>query len=102
MPDSQLKKIPQYFQGKVKDLVAVPLMHDTVDEIAQPRGKIHDWSQGDGRAVPGKTTQKLWVVERDYSSVYEKMVSLGPILQQQGMGAKGVNYVPKEEYEQLY
>lgn len=91
----------KYFQGKVKDLVAVPLMHDTVDEIAQPRGKIHDWTQGDGRAVPGKTTQKLGVVERDYSRVYEKMVSLGPVLLQQGMGAKGVSYAPKEEYEQL-
>lgn len=92
---------PRYFSSATKDLVAVPLMHDTVDEIAQPRGRVHDWSQGDGRPIPGKTTQKLFVVERDYTKVYDKMTSLGPLIVEKGMGAKGVSYVPREEYEQL-
>lgn len=91
----------QYFPEKVEDLVATPLMHDTPDEIAQPRGKIHDWFLGDGHPIPGKTTQKLKVVERDYTQIYDKMVSLGPLLRKLGLNIKGVEIVPAEEYEQL-
>ena len=36
-----------------KDLVAVPLQHDTPDEMAQP--EIMDWARGECEPIPGKT-----------------------------------------------
>ncbi|MEM0321208.1 MAG: nitrate reductase subunit alpha [Thermoprotei archaeon] len=91
----------KHFSGKVLDVVAVPLLHDTPDEIAQPGGRVHDWSELGVEPIPGKTTQKLVVVERDYPHVYDMMTSLGPLVLSQGVGAKGVVFLPKEEYNEL-
>ena len=43
---------PSVFPGPVEDLVASPLMHDTPDEIAQP--KVLDWAAGRVRGGAGK------------------------------------------------
>ena len=91
----------KHFTGKALDVVAFPLLHDTPDEIAQPRGRVEDWSEQGEEPVPGKTTQKLVVVERDYAHVYDMMTSLGPLVLSQGVGTKGVSFIPKEEYEEL-
>ena len=91
----------KYLPDPVKDIVAVPLMHDTQDEIAQPRGEIVDWYADGSVPIPGKTTCKFIIIERHYPSVYKKMISLGPLIVTQGMGVKGVIFVPKEEYEKL-
>lgn len=106
----------KHFPGKVKDVVMIPLLHDTPDEIAQSRGKVIDWS-GELKPsklvkpvttvdppelpIPGKNTQKFTIVERDYAHVYEMMTSLGPLIVTQGITVKGVKVIPKEEYEQL-
>ena len=76
--------------GVRQDLVAVPLTHDTPDELATPGGVARDWAAGECAAVPGRTMPKLVVVERDYGAVAEKMAALGPLLDRLGTTTKGV------------
>jgi nitrate reductase alpha subunit len=72
--------------GVRKDMVAVPLQHDTPDELATPGGVVRDWRDGEARA----TMPKLVVVERDYGAIAEKMAALGPLLDRLGATTKGV------------
>jgi len=95
------KKAETYFPEIQRDLVAVPLLHDSPGEIAQPFGKIKDWSKGEIEPIPGKTLPKLVIVERDYTRIYDKFVSLGPLLEKNPIGADGVSWSGKEEYDQL-
>ncbi|HJV46318.1 MAG TPA: nitrate reductase subunit alpha [Bacillota bacterium] len=89
------------FDGPQYDVVATPLLHDTPDELAQPHGKILDWSKGEIEPIPGVTMPKIQVVERDYSSVYEKMISLGPSVKEKPYGTKGIAWSAADEYEKL-
>ncbi|UNK16250.1 nitrate reductase subunit alpha [Paenibacillus sp. N3/727] len=89
------------FDAPVVDVVSMPLQHDTPDELAQPHGKILDWSKQEIDAIPGKTMPKFVVVERDYTQVYEKMISLGPNVKEKPYGIKGMNWSAAEEYELL-
>ncbi len=82
----------------VKDLVTIPLTHDTPDEIAQP--KMQDWSKGECEPIPGKTMYKMAVVERDYTKIYDKYVSLGP-LASKTLGAHGISYEVEDFYNEL-
>ncbi len=68
--------------------MAVPLLHDTEAEIAQPR-RVLDWSKGEAAAVPGKTMPRLSVVVRDYPNVYKMMTALGPLAEKPGIGRQG-------------
>ena len=65
-----------------------PLSHDTADEIAQPT--IADWRTGECEAIPGKTMPRFKVVERDYTKLYEQMISLGEGIRNNGVGAHGL------------
>jgi nitrate reductase alpha subunit len=67
----------------VQDIVATPLLHDTPGEIAQP--SIKDWAKGECEAIPGKTMPNLKVVERDYTKIYQKFISLGPNFRDNGL-----------------
>lgn len=87
------------FTEPQRDLVAVPLQHDTPDELSQPFGRILDWSKGEIDAIPGKTMPKFVVVERDYASVYKKMTALGPNIKDKPYGIKGINWSAADEYE---
>ncbi|WP_086827224.1 nitrate reductase subunit alpha [Allokutzneria sp. NRRL B-24872] len=75
--------------GVRKDIVATALQHDSPGEVAQPGGVARDWSKGDEDAVPGRTMPTLTVVERDYTAVADKLASLGPVLDEQGVTIKG-------------
>jgi nitrate reductase alpha subunit len=77
--------------GVRKDLVAVPLTHDTPDELATPHGIV----------VDGATTPKLVVVERDYGAIADRMASLGPLLDRLGTTTKGVTVDVNPEVEAL-
>ena len=66
--------------GVRKDLVAVPLLHDTPDAMATPHGRVLDWRKGECEPVPGKTMPKLVVVERDFGAVFDQMGALGPLM----------------------
>ncbi|MBK5249750.1 MAG: nitrate reductase subunit alpha [Actinomycetales bacterium] len=87
--------------GVRKDLVAVPLTHDTPDAMATPSGIVKDWKFGECEPIPGKTMPKLVVVERDYGAVAEKMRSLGPLMDTLGATTKGVTYELKEQVSYL-
>ena len=76
--------------GTRTDLVAAPLLHDTPEELAQPMGRVRDWKAGECEPIPGRTMPKLVAVERDFTAVAEKMTALGPLVEQAGIGAKGV------------
>ncbi|AQR78807.1 nitrate reductase subunit alpha [Paenibacillus larvae] len=96
---SELAEI--HFDGPQTDVVTVPLQHDTPDELAQPFGKIKDWSKGETEAIPGKTMPKIALVERDYAKVYEKMTALGPLVKEKPYGIHGMSWSAAEEYEKL-
>ena len=83
--------------GVRRDLVAMPLLHDTPDELGQPSGEARDWAHGECEPIPGRTMPKLTVVERDYGAVAEKLTALGPLVEQQGIGMKGVHFTPSDE-----
>lgn len=83
----------------VRDLVAIPLQHDTVDELAQTDPR--DWRKGEVEPIPGKTMPKFRVVERDYTLLYERMVSLGPGVEENGVAAHGLKIPVADEYQAL-
>jgi len=83
----------------VRDIVAVPLAHDTPAEMAQP--EIKDWSKGECEAIPGKTMPNLVVVERDYKNLYNRFISYGPNPRKEGIGAHGLNWSIEEFYDEL-
>ncbi|WP_106403695.1 nitrate reductase subunit alpha [Actinocorallia populi] len=87
--------------GVRKDLVAMPLLHDTPDEMATPYGKVADWAEGECEPVPGVTMPKLVVVERDYGAVSAKMSSIGPLADELGATTKGVTFDLTRELEYL-
>ncbi|HEU5161124.1 MAG TPA: nitrate reductase subunit alpha [Streptosporangiaceae bacterium] len=101
--------------GVRRDLVAVPLLHDTPDELATPHGRVTDWANGaragnggeargpvpGARPVPGVTMPKLVVVERDYPAIAAKMAALGPLAETLGATTKGVTYELGREVDYL-
>ncbi|HET7195590.1 MAG TPA: nitrate reductase subunit alpha [Nocardioides sp.] len=78
--------------GVRKDVVAVPLTHDTPDAMATPHGRVRDWKLGECDPVPGVTMPKLVEVERDYGAVADKYDALGPLLDTLGTTTKGITY----------
>jgi len=90
---------PQYFDGPVEDVVMLPLLHDTVDEISQPVQE--DWWTGEVEAIPGKTMPKFKVVERDFSKIAEKWSSLGPAIRANGVAAHGLRIPIEDFYDEL-
>ncbi len=90
---------PRVFPEPVRDLVAFPLMHDTPDELAQTQ--VRDWRAGECEPIPGKTMPHLRVVERDYKNLYNRFISLGPKLRQDGVNGNGVQIPMQEFYDAL-
>jgi nitrate reductase / nitrite oxidoreductase, alpha subunit len=78
--------------GVRRDVVAVPLLHDTPDELANPHGRVQDWKAGECDPVPGRTMPKLVEVERDYAAVGARMVALGPLMEKLGATTKGITF----------
>jgi len=87
--------------GIKKDIVALPMQHDSPSELAQPFGEVRDYKKGDCEPIPGKTMPIIKMIERDYSSIYNKYIGLGPLMMQQGNNIKGLNWETKKEYEEL-
>jgi nitrate reductase alpha subunit len=78
--------------GVRKDVVAVPLLHDTPDALATPHGVVRDWKRGECEPVPGVTMPKIVEVERDFGAVGAKMAALGPLMEKLGTTTKGITY----------
>ncbi|MFO1509698.1 MAG: nitrate reductase subunit alpha [Steroidobacteraceae bacterium] len=83
-----------------KDVVLVPTLHDTPNELAMPFD-VRDWKKGECEPIPGRTMPSIAVVERDYPNLYRKFTSLGPLLDTHGNGGKGINWDTKEEVDFL-
>ncbi len=86
--------------GVEKDLVAVPILHDTPGELAQALD-VKEWKKGECEPIPGKTMPNLVEVERDYPNTYKKFTSIGPLLEKLGNGGKGISWDTKDEVEFL-
>ena len=81
------------------DVINVPLSHDSADEITQPR--LQDWSKGECEAIPGKTMHKIVFKDRDYTKIYQKFISLGKGVAENGLGAHGNHYMCEDVYEEM-
>ena len=80
----------KHFPEPIKDIVLNALWMDSPDQLAQSLGEVKDWRKGDVEPIPGKTFPNIAIVERDYTQVYDKLVSLGPLVSKpKGYGAKG-------------
>ncbi|WP_239748405.1 nitrate reductase subunit alpha [Mammaliicoccus sp. A-M2] len=93
--------VKTHMKGTFKDVVTTPLAHDSKQEISTPYGIVKDWSKGEIEAIPGKTMPGFAVVERDYTAIYDKYVSVGPLLEKGKVGAHGVSFSVKEQYDEL-
>ncbi len=88
------------YLGVQQDLVLSPLLHDTPGELGQAFDP-KDWRLGECEPIPGKTMPSMAVVERDYSKVYQKFTSIGPLLEKVGNGGKGIGWKTEHEVEVL-
>jgi nitrate reductase / nitrite oxidoreductase, alpha subunit len=86
--------------GTRKDLVALPMQHDSAMELAQGPGVL-DWKRGECEPIPGKTLPLLKLVERDYANTHKKFCALGPLMVKVGNNTKGIDWNTEEEYEDL-
>jgi nitrate reductase alpha subunit len=89
----------RYFPAPQKDIVATPIAHDSAGEISQPT--IKDWYRGECDAVPGTTMHGLVVVDRDYTKLYDKFITLGSRLRTAGLGAHGNQYDCADAYDEM-
>ena len=83
----------------LKDVVMLPLQHDTQDELAQP--EVRDWKTGEAEAVPGRSMPKFRVVTRDYPHLADQMTSLGAEVEAKGVAAHGLSIPVADEYRRL-
>ena len=86
--------------GVEKDVVLVPILHDTPAEIAQALD-VKDWKKGEVDPIPGKTMPQIALVERDYPNLYKRFTALGPLMSKLGNGGKGINWNTQHEVEHL-
>ena len=87
--------------GTRRDLVSVPLLHDTPGQTAQPGGVVRDWRRGDVPADPGQTMPTLQIVERDYTAIADKLGAVGPLAEKLGFTVKDVTYELEHEVKRL-
>jgi len=85
--------------GIETDVVAVPILHDTAAEIAQP--DVKDWKRGECDLIPGRTAPNYVAVERDYPNLYRRFTALGPLMEKLGNGGKGIAWDTREEVHHL-
>ncbi len=87
--------------GRRTDVLAVPLTHDTPDELAQPGGRVRDWKHGECEPIPGRTMPKIITIERDYAAVGKRVRGIGPLFADLGLTTKGITYRVEPELEYL-
>ncbi len=96
----KFSEVAEGILGLEKDLVTVPMLHDTPGELAQPFD-VKDWKKGECDLIPGVTAPNMVVVERDFPNTYKKFTSLGPLMDKLGNGGKGIGWNTDEEIELL-
>lgn len=86
--------------GKQKDVVVIPMMHDSPGELAQPLS-VQDWKKGECEPIPGISMPVIKVVDRDFPNTYKMFTSVGPLLTKLGNNVKGIDWNTEDEIEQL-
>ncbi len=86
--------------GKEKDIVLLPLQHDSPMEISET-AFAEDWKGKNLELKPGKNMSKIIEVIRNYPETYHRFTSLGPLMAKAGNGAKGINWNTETEVEFL-
>ncbi|HXV26074.1 MAG TPA: nitrate reductase subunit alpha, partial [Alphaproteobacteria bacterium] len=86
--------------GVEKDVVLVPLQHDSPAELGQALA-VKDWKKGECPPLPGKTMPGIVIVERDYPNLYKRFTALGPLMDSLGNSGKGMSWKTGEEVELL-
>ncbi|MCR2811163.1 MULTISPECIES: nitrate reductase subunit alpha [unclassified Microbacterium] len=97
----QFSEMARVHLGVRRDIVSVPMQHDTPGEVSQPGGVVRDWARGDVAPVPGKTLPALAVVERDYTAIADKLATVGPLADRLGFATKNVTYDVTAEVARL-
>ncbi|QXT64377.1 nitrate reductase subunit alpha [Tessaracoccus palaemonis] len=98
------ERISELARGRLdtrKDIVAVALQHDTPGQLRQPGGHAPDWRGTDRPAVPGENFPTLAVVERDYTAIADKLLSVGPLAEKLGFTVKNITYKVGHQVNQL-
>jgi len=97
----RLSELSRSHLGVRKDLVSVPLQHDTPGETAQPGGVARDWRGGENPGVPGKNMPVFVLTERDYTAIAAKLAAVGPLADTLGFTVKNVTYRLEEQVASL-
>lgn len=97
---AKLSELSKGHLGVERDLVMTPMMHDSPSEITEPL-HVSDWKENGTVPVPGCNLGNLTVVERDYSQIYNKFTSVGPLADAKGIGNKGVSWSVTDETSTL-
>ncbi|HYJ70386.1 MAG TPA: nitrate reductase subunit alpha [Nocardioidaceae bacterium] len=96
-----LSELGKTHLGTRKDLVSVPLQHDTPGETAQPGGRVDDWRAAGRPGTPGQNMPVFAVVERDYTAIADKLATVGPLADSLGFTVKNVTYRMEEQITRL-
>lgn len=97
------KKFSQLSQGhlgKEKDIVMLPLQHDSPMELSETQ-MGEDWKENGAPLKPGLNMSKIIEVVRDYPKTYHRFIHLGPLMEKAGNGGKGIQWDTREEVEFL-
>ncbi|NWG92316.1 MAG: nitrate reductase subunit alpha [Parvularculaceae bacterium] len=86
--------------GVEKDVVLVPIQHDSPGELAQALD-VKEWKKGEVEPIPGKTMPVIAIVERDYPNLYRRFTALGPLMEKIGNGGKGIQWNTGHEVANL-
>lgn len=88
--------------GTQTDIVAAPLNHDSPDEInpSMANGVVPDVKETG--LIPGQTMPKLVPVERDYTKIFEKWMSFGPLSAKAGTNVHGTPFDISKQVDELY
>jgi len=99
----QVSKLAEtHLPEPIEDLVMLPMITDTPDEMAQPMGEMTDWLTGEVEPIPGKTFPNVKVVTRDYTKIADMYSTLGPkVCEPDGYGAKGIRIDLSDAVEEM-
>ncbi|MDX9811972.1 MAG: nitrate reductase subunit alpha [Bacteroidales bacterium] len=84
------------YLGKEKDVVLLPLQHDTPMELSDT-SEACDWKEHGLELKPGKNMPRIIGLERDYPGTYNRFTTLGPLMEKAGNGSKGISWKTDEE-----
>ena len=77
--------------GNEKDIVLLPLQHDSPMEISETANG-EDWKETGGELKPGRNMSKIIEVVRNYPETYHRFTTLGPLMEKAGNGGKGISW----------